>query len=72
MAVKEYATHEFNKLKQKGDEINNYIVRFNNLSAQLQHDCDSPLLIEWFCEGLNKGTHNNIMNLDIWPESLDE
>ena len=47
-------------------------MRFNNLSAWLQHDCDSPLLVERFCEGLNKGTHNNIMNLDIWPETLDE
>jgi len=71
-AVKEYAICEFNKLKQKGNEIDNYIVQFNNLSAWLQHDHDSPLLVEQFCEGLNKGTHNDIMNLDIWPESLDE
>jgi len=72
MAVKEYATQEFNRLEQKGDEINDYIVQFNNLSARLQHNRDSPLLIKRFCEGLNKGTHNDIMNLDIWPESLDE
>jgi len=46
MAVKEYATRKFNRLEQKGDEIDDYIVRFNNLSTQLQHDCDSPLLVE--------------------------
>ena len=39
---------------------------------RLQHDRDSPLLVKRFCEGLNKGTHNDIMNLDIWPETLDE
>jgi len=72
MAVKEYATHKFNKLKQKGTEIDNYIVQFNNLSTQLQHDRESPLLVKRFCKGLNKGTHNDIMNLDIWPETLDE
>jgi len=71
-AVKEYAIREFNRLEQKGNKIDNYIVQFNNLSTQLQHDCDSLLLIKQFCEGLNKGTHNDIMNLDIWPESLDE
>jgi len=72
IVVKEYATHEFNRLEQKGDEIDNYIIRFNNLSARLQHDRDSPLLIKRFCKGLNKGTHNDIMNLDIWPKSLDK
>lgn len=72
IAVKEYATHEFNKLEQKGNKIDDYIVRFNNLSTWLQHNCNSLLLVEWFCEGLNKGTHNDIMNLDIWPESLNK
>jgi len=72
MAVKEYTTCKFNKLEQKGNEIDNYIVRFNNLSTQLQHDHESPLLIERFCKGLNKGTHNDIMNLDIWPKTLNE
>jgi len=33
IAVKEYATHEFNKLEQKGNKIDDYIVRFNNLST---------------------------------------
>jgi len=71
-AVKEYATHEFNRLEQKGDKIDDYIVQFNNLSTRLQHDHNSLLLVERFCKGLNKGTHNDIMNLDIWLESLDE
>src|SRR6266850_7984551 len=71
-AVKEYATHEFNRLEQKGNEIEDYIIQFNNLSTRLQHDHNSLLLVERFCKGPNKGTHNDIMNLDIWPESLDE
>jgi hypothetical protein len=69
--AKGQAIREFNKLEQKGEEIDNYIAQFNNLTAQLQYDWESHLLTKWFCKGLNKGVHNDIKNMDIWPETLD-
>ena len=70
-ALKELTGREFNRLKQKGEEIDNYIAKFNNYSTRLEYDRNSPLLVDKFCEGLNKGVHIDIMRQDIWPETLD-
>ena len=71
-ALKELTMREFNRLEQKGDEIDDYIAKFNNYSGRLEYDRSSPLLVDKFCEGLNKGVHIEIMRQDIWPESLDQ
>ena len=70
--LKELTVREFNHLEQKGDEIDDYIAKFNNYSGRLEYDRNSPLLVDKFCEGLNKGVHIEIMRQDIWPESLDQ
>ena len=70
--LKELTAREFNRLEQKGDEIDDYIAKFNNYSGRLKYDRSSPLLVDKFCEGLNKGVHIEIMRQDIWPESLDQ
>src|ERR1700682_5145996 len=53
-AAKECTLEEFSTLEQKGEEIDNYIIKFNNLSSRLQYDRNSPLLVEKFCGGLTK------------------
>ena len=70
--LKELTVREFNCLEQKGDEIDDYIAKFNNYSGRLEYDRSSPLLVDKFCEGLNKGVHIEIMRQDIWPESLNQ
>ena len=72
IALKELTTWEFNCLEQKREEINDYIAKFNNYSGRLEYDRSSPLLVDKFCEGLNKGVHIEIMRQDIWPENLDQ
>jgi hypothetical protein len=71
-AAKEHAMRKFNNLEQKGHEIDDYIIEFNNLCARLEFDRKSPLLIDKFCDGLSKGIHSKILQLDIWPETLEE
>jgi hypothetical protein len=64
--------HEFNNLEQKGNEIDDYIIKFNNLCSRLEFDRRSQLLIDKFSDGLSKGIHLKILQLDIWPETLEE
>ena len=71
-AGKEHTAREFNSLEQKADDLDDYIICFNNLSARLEYDRESPLLIEKFTEGLAKSLHMEILCLDIWPETLDQ
>jgi hypothetical protein len=71
-AAKEHAMRKFNNLEQKGNEIDDYIIEFNNLCSRLEFDRKSPLLIDKFCDGLSKGIHSKILQLDIWPETLEE
>jgi hypothetical protein len=63
---------KFNNLEQKGNEIDDYIIEFNNLCSHLEFDRRSQLLIDKFCNGLSKGIHSKILQLDIWPETLEE
>jgi hypothetical protein len=63
---------EFNNLEQKGNEIDDYIIKFNNLCSRLEFDCRSQLLIDKFSNGLSKGIHSKILQLNIWPETLEE
>jgi hypothetical protein len=37
-AAKEHAMHKFNNLEQKGNEIDDYIIKFNNLCSHLEFD----------------------------------
>jgi hypothetical protein len=71
-AAKEHAMCKFNNLEQKGNEIDDYIIKFNNLCSRLEFDRRSQLLIDKFCDGLSKGIHLKILQLDIWPETLEE
>jgi hypothetical protein len=71
-AAKEHAMRKFNNLEQKGNEIDDYIIEFNNLCSRLEFDRKSPLLVDKFCDGLSKGIHLKILQLDIWPETLEE
>jgi hypothetical protein len=71
-AAKEHAMRKFNNLEQKGNEIDDYIIEFNNLCSRLKFDRRTQLLIDKFCDGLSKGIHSKILQLDIWPETLEE
>jgi hypothetical protein len=70
--AKEHAMREFNNLEQKGNEIDDYIIKFNNLCSRLEFDRRSQLLIDRFYDGLSKGIHSKILQMDIWPETLEE
>jgi hypothetical protein len=71
-AAKEHAMCDFSNLEQKGDGINDYIIRFNNLSSHLKFNHKSQLLIDKFYDRLAKGIRTGILRHDIWPETLDE
>ena len=68
----EQAWIELASLEMKGDDINEYIAKFENLlrKGEIPHK-DMAALFQ-FKRGLRKGVYAAILKRDKWPTTLDE
>jgi hypothetical protein len=55
-----------------GDQIDEYIAKFENLLKCAEIPRTEVGAIEKFCNGLKKGLRVAILRHDDWPETLDE
>ena len=55
----------------KDNNINDYIVKFENLLAQAEIPHDDVVALLKFKAGLCKGVHTAILKRENWPTKLD-
>ena len=66
------AHSDLGQLKMNGDQIDEYITKFENLLKCAEIPRSKVGAIEKFHNGLKKGLRVAILRHDDWPETLDE
>ena len=66
------ARTDLNKLEMAGDQIDEYIAKFENLLRKADIPHTETGAIEKFKDGLKRGIFGAIMKRDIWPTNIDE
>lgn len=56
----------------QGDQIDEYIAKFENLLKQAEIPCTEVGAIEKFHNGLQKGVTGAILKHNTWPTTIDE
>ena len=68
----ELAKTDLNKLEMAGDQIDEYIAKFENLLRKAEIPHTETGAIEKFKDGLKRGIFGTIMKCDTWPTNIDE
>ena len=68
----EQAKIDLNKLEMVGDQIDEYIAKFENLLRKANIPRHEETVKDKFTDGLRKGLHAAILRLTEWPETLDQ
>jgi hypothetical protein len=68
----EQARADLAKLEMAGDQIDEYIAKYENLLKRAEIPRTEVGALEKFREGLKKGVSLAIMRRDTWPTTLDE
>jgi Retrotransposon gag protein len=68
----EQARSDLGRLEMSGDQIDEYIAKFENLLKRAEIPRGEVGAIEKFRNGLKKGLRVAILKRDDWPETLDE
>ena len=68
----EQARSDLGRLEMGGDQIDEYIAKFENLLKRAEIPRSEVGAIEKFRNGLKKGLRAAILRRDDWPETLDE
>ena len=68
----EQARTDLNKLEMAGEQIDEYIAKFENLLRKADIPRTETGAIEKFKDGLKRGIFGAIMKRDIWPSNIDE
>ncbi len=68
----EQAWMELAKLEMKGNQVDNYIVKFENLLWKSDIPQTKVGSIQKFKDGLRKGVLSAILRCDQWPETINE
>ena len=68
----EQARTDLNKLEMAGEQIDEYIAKFENLLRKADIPRSEIGAIEKFKDGLKRGIFGAIMKRDTWPTNIDE
>jgi hypothetical protein len=68
----EQAKADLARLEMTGDQIDEYIAKFENLLRKADIPRNEVTVMDKFTDGLKKGIHAAILRRDVWPTTLDE